>query len=130
MTVVPGWLNDIVRDFAAGLGLKGFALNSEGAAALRFENGAGLRMEYAAGYLVLSMSVDSPCDPEAAKLLLSAADPLRRGAFAIRAGFAGTPPHAVFAVRFEPADVTLGNLDAAMSELWRAAENYRRRLGA
>jgi hypothetical protein len=36
----------------------------------------------------------------------------------------------VFAVRFEPADVTLGNLDAAMSELWRAAENHRRRLGA
>ena len=128
--MVPGWLNDIVRDFAAGLGLKGFALNSDGVAALRFENGTGLRMEYASGFLVLSMSVDSPCDPAAAKLLLSAADPLRRGSFAIRAGFAGTPPHAVFAVRFEPADVTLGNLDAAMAELWRATENFSRRLGS
>ena len=130
MTETPGWLNDIVRDFAAGLGLKGFALNSDGAAALRFENGTGFRMEYAAGFLVLSMSVDSPCDPAAAKLLLSAADPLRRDAFAIRAGFAGKPLRAVFAVRFEPADVTLGNLEAAMSGLWRAAENHARRLGA
>ena len=130
MTAVPGWLNDIVRDFAAGLGLKGFALNSGGAAALRFENGTGFRMEYATGFLVLSMSVDSPCDAAAARLLLSASDPVRRGAFRIRTGFAGKPQRAVFAVRFEPVDVTLGNLDAAMAELWRAAENHRRRLGA
>ena len=130
MIAVPGWLDDIVRDFAAGLGLKGFALNSDGAAALRFENGTGFRMEYAADALALSMSVDSPCDAEAAKLLLSASDPVRRGAFQIRTGFAGKPLHAVFAVRLESADVTLGNLDAAMAELWRAAENHRRRLGA
>ena len=83
MIPAPGWLNDIVRDFAAGLGLRGFALNSDGVAALRFENGTGFRMEYAADALVLSMSVDSPCDAAAAKLLLSAADPMRRGAFAV-----------------------------------------------
>jgi type III secretion system chaperone SycN len=130
VTTVPAWLNDIVRDFAAGLGLRDFALNSDGAAALRFENGTGFRMEYAAGFLVLSMSVDSPCDAAAARLLLSASDPVRRGAFAIRAGFAGKPLRAVFAVRLDPADITLGNLDAAMSELWRAVENFRRRSGA
>ena len=130
MIPAPGWLNDIVRDFAAGLGLRGFALNSDGVAALRFENGTGFRMEYAADALVLSMSVDSPCDAAAAKLLLSAADPMRRGAFAVRAGFVGSPSRAVFAVRFEPADITPGNLDAAMAELWRAVENHRRRLGS
>ena len=130
MNPVPGWLNDIVRDFAAGLGLKGFALNSDGAAALRFENGTGFRMEYAADLLVLSMSVDSPCDAAAAKLLLSASDPMRRGAFTMRTGFIGNPARAVFVVRFESADITLGNLDAAMSELWRAVENHRRRLEA
>ena len=130
MNPVPGWLNDIVRDFAAGLGLKGFALNSDGAAALRFENGTQFRMEYAADLLVLSMSVDSPCDAAAAKLLLSASDPMRRGAFTMRTGFIGNPARAVFVVRFESADITLGNLDAAMSELWRAVENHRRRLEA
>ena len=130
MTTVPGWLNDIVRDFAAGLGLRDFALNSDGAAALRFENGVGFRLEYAMDFLTLSMSVDATDDVAAVKLLLESSDPLRRGAFLVRAGIIGKPPRALFAVRLEPKEITLGNLDAAMAELWRATENYRRRLGA
>jgi type III secretion system chaperone SycN len=130
VTTVPGWLNDIVRDFAAGLGLRDFALNSDGAAALRFENGVGFRLEYAMDFLTLSMSVDATDDVAAVKLLLESSDPLRRGAFLVRAGIIGKPPRALFAVRLEPTEITLGNLDAAMAELWRATENYRRRLGA
>ena len=128
--MTPAWLNGIVREFASGMGLRDFALNDDGAAALRFENGVGLRFEYAMDFLSLSMSVESPQDADAVKLLLSASDPLRRGAFAIRTGIAGNPSRAVFTVRLESAEVTLGNLDAAMAELWRATENFRRRLGA
>lgn len=128
--MTPTWLNGIVREFASGMGLKDFALNAEGTAALRFENGVGLRFEYAMDFLSLSMSVESPQDAAAVKLLLSASDPLRRGAFAVRTGTAGNPPRAVFTVRLEPAEVTLGNLDTAMAELWRATESFRRRLGA
>ena len=128
--MTPAWLNGIVREFATGMGLRDFALNDDGAAALRFENGVGLRFEYAMDFLSLSMSVESPQDADAVKLLLSASDPLRRGAFAIRTGIAGNPSRAVFTVRLESAEVTLGNLDAAMAELWRATENFRRRLGA
>jgi type III secretion system chaperone SycN len=112
------------------MGLKDFALNADGAAALRFENGVALRFEYAMDFFSLSMSVESPQDVAAVKLLLSASDPLRRGAFAVRTGTAGNPPRAVFMVRLEPAEVTLGNLDAAMAELWRATENFSRRLVA
>ena len=130
MTDVPKWLEDILKDFASGMGLNSFALNSEGVASLRFENAAVFKMEYAVGYLVLSLSVESPSDSAAAKLLLASADPLRKGTFQIRAAFAGKPQRALFAVRFDPADVTLGNLDGAMSELWRTAENFSRRLGA
>ena len=128
--MTPAWLNGIVREFASGMGLKDFVLNADGAAALRFENGVGLRFEWAMDFLTLSMHLDSPHDAAAVKLLLSASDPLRRGEFAIRAGIAADPQRAVFAVRLEPAEVTLGNLDAAVSELWRATENFRRRLGA
>ena len=128
--MTPAWLNGIVREFASGMGLRDFALNDDGAAALRFENGVGLRFEYAMDFLSLSMSVESPQDAASVKLLLSASDPLRRGAFAIRTGIAGNPSRAVFTVRLESAEVTLGNLDAAMAELWRATENFRRRLGA
>ena len=128
--MTPTWLNDIVREFASGMGLKDFALNADGAAALRFENGTGLRFEYAMDFLSLSMSVESPQDAAAVKLLLTASDPLRRGGFAIRTGLAGNPSRAVFTVRLEPTEVTLGNLDAAMAELWRATENFSRRLGA
>jgi type III secretion system chaperone SycN len=130
VTAVPRWLGDIVRDFAAGLGLNEFGFNSDGAAALRFENGVVLRIEYAMDRLVMSMSAESAADAAAAKLLLAAADPLRRERSAIRAGFIGTPPRAVFAVRKEPAEVTSGNLHAAMTELWRATESFRRRSGA
>ena len=128
--MTPAWLNDIVCEFASGMGLKDFALNADGVAALRFENGIVLRFEYAMNFLSLSMSVESPQDVAAVKLLLSASDPLRRGAFAVRTGTAGNPPRAVFTVRLEPAEVTLGNLDAAMAELWRATENFSRRLVA
>ena len=128
--MTPAWLNDIVREFGSGMGLKDFALNADGAAALRFENGVALRFEYAMNFLSLSMSVESPQDAASVKLLLTASDPLRRGAFAVRTGIAGNPPRAVFTVRLEPSEVTLGNLDAAMAELWRATENFSRRLGA
>ena len=128
--MTPAWLNDIVREFGSGMGLKDFALNADGAAALRFENGVGLRFEYAMDLLSLSMSVESPQDAASVKLLLTASDPLRRGAFTIRTGIAGNPPRAVFTVRLEPSEVTLGNLDAAMAELWRATENFSRRLVA
>ena len=128
--MTPAWLNDIVREFGSGMGLKDFALNADGAAALRFENGVGLRFEYAMDFLSLSMSVESPQDAASVKLLLTASDPLRRGAFAVRTGIAGNPPRAVFTVRLEPSEVTLGNLDAAMAELWRATENFSRRLGS
>ena len=128
--MTPAWLNGIVREFASGMGLRDFALNDDGAAALRFENGVGLRFEYAMDFLSLSMSVESPQDAASVKLLLSASDPLRRGTFTIRTGIAGNPSRAVFTVRLESAEVTLGNLDAAMAELWRATENFRRRLGA
>ena len=47
-----------------------------------------------------------------------------------RRNFSEKPPRAVFTIRLEPAEVTLGNLDAAMAELWRATENFSRRLGA
>ena len=128
--MTPAWLNDIVREFGSGMGLKDFALNADGAAALRFENGVALRLEYAMNFLSLSMSVESPQDVASVKLLLTASDPLRRGAFAVRTGIAGNPLRAVFTVRLEPSEVTLGNLDAAMGELWRATENFSRRLGA
>jgi type III secretion system chaperone SycN len=128
--VTPAWLNDIVREFGSGMGLKDFALNADGAAALRFENGVALRLEYAMNFLSLSMSVESPQDVASVKLLLTASDPLRRGAFAVRTGIAGNPLRAVFTVRLEPSEVTLGNLDAAMAELWRATENFSRRLGS
>ena len=128
--MTPAWLNDIVREFASGMGLKDFAINADGVAALRFENGVGLRFEYAMDFLSLSMSVESPQDASSVKLLLTASDPLRRGAFAVRTGIVGDPPRAVFTVRLEPVEVTLGNLDAAMAELWRATENFSRRFGA
>ncbi len=130
MISVPGWLDEILRRFASGLGLKDFSLNADGMAALRFENGVGLRFEYVMDFLTLTMSTPMPQDTAAVKLLLACADPLRQGEFALRVGVLDDPLRAIFVVRLATADVTLGNLDGAMAELWRTVENFRGRLGA
>lgn len=130
MNPVPRWLEDIIGAFASGMGLSNFALNEKGVAALAFENGVALRLEYALDALTLALYAQAPLGPSGAKALLSCADPLRRGAFRMRAGLLEHPSRAVVAVRMEAADITLGNLEGAMAELWRAVENYRRRLGA
>lgn len=130
MTMVPGWLNDVVRDFAAGMGIRDLALNADGVVSLRFESGIVFRLEYAVGFLALSMSVEALMDIASTKLLLTASDPLRRGTCLVRAGTIGKPPRAMFTVRLDSSEVTLGNLDAAMSELWRTTENFRRRVSA
>ncbi len=128
MSAVPSWLNEVVRQFAEGFGLKQFALNANGAAALHIENGTVLRLEYAFDFLTLTLSAEPPTTPEALKTLLATADPLRRGTFPIRVGVLEHPDRALFAVRLELAEVTLGNLEGALLELWRATEHYRRRL--
>jgi type III secretion system chaperone SycN len=130
MSVVPRWLEDVVSVFAAGFGLEKFALNEDGAAGFAFENGVSFRLEYAPDSLALVMSAEPPLDPASVKILLSAADPLRRGAFRIRAGVLGHPLRAILSIRLEAAEITLGNLEGAMAELWRAVEHYRRRLCA
>jgi type III secretion system chaperone SycN len=130
MSYVPSWLAEVVRTFAKGFGLENFALNEDGAAALRFEDGAVFRLEYAVDFLTLTMSAEPPPSDDAVKALLACADPLRRGAFALRVGVLERPSRAVFAIRLPSAEVTLGNLEGALAELWRATENYRRRLGA
>ena len=130
MTSVPQWLDEIVRTFASGFGLEKFALNEDGVASLAFENGVTFRLEWAFDSLTLAMCAEPPRNPADVRVLLSSADPLRRGAFQVRAGTLGNPPRAVMAVRLEAAEITLGNLEGAMTELWRTVENYRRRLGA
>lgn len=130
MTHIPSWLNEVVRQFATGLGLQTFALNDDGVAALHFENGVVLRLEYALDFLTLTMSAEPPTTPDALMTLLASTDPLRRGTFPIRVGILENPERAVFAIRLEMEAVTLGNLEGAMAELWRATEHYRRRLGA
>ena len=123
MSAVPSWLNEVVRQFAEGFGLKAFTLNANGAAALHIENGTVLRLEYALDFLTLTLSAEPPTTPEALKTLLATADPLRQGTYPIRVGVLEHPERALFAVRLELAEVTLGNLEGALSELWRATEH-------
>lgn len=130
MVEVPGWMRNAVGEFAKGIGLPKLAFNDEGVAAVRFENSAQFHLEYAAGGLALSVSVATADGPDAVKLLLSAADPLRRNAFTVRTALLGDPMQAVFAVRLGPEEVTVGNIEKAMAELLRSAENHTGRLGA
>ena len=129
MIQVPSWLDEMIRRFASGLGLKDFALNAEGIAALRFENGTALHFEYAMDFLTLTMSTPMSQDTAAVKTLLTCADPLRQGNYPLRVGALDNPLRAIFVVRLSAADVTLANLDGAMAELWRTVENFRGRLG-
>ena len=129
MSAVPSWLTEVVRQCAEGFGLKAFTLNANGAAALHIDKRSLIRLFGRYDFLTLTLSAEPPTTPEALKTLLATADPLRRGTFSIRVGVLEHPGRALFAVRLELAEVTLGNLEGALSELWRATEHYRRRLG-
>ena len=53
----PTWIESVVREFGKAAGLAGLALNTRGAAAITFENGAALRLEYAFDSLVVALTL-------------------------------------------------------------------------
>lgn len=119
----PAWLSAVIGEFGRAAGLGGFALNNSGAAALKFETGASLRLEYTGAELVVAMSVSMTATLVALQRLLALSHPrARHGGFRIRAGVLMKSGEAIIAIRLAERDVTLVQLNAAFSALWRLAE--------
>jgi type III secretion system chaperone SycN len=117
----PNWIDAAVRDFGRGAGLADFALNAQGAAAVRFENGLSLRFECAGGELVVAVTAPAARTAEAARQILAWAHPDARTGFRVRAGYLAKSGCAVFAVRLAFEDVTLPVLNSVFGALWRVA---------
>lgn len=127
----PSWIDSVVREFGRGAGLRDFALNERGAAAVRFENGRSLKFEYvdatsaslpgADGELVVSVTVAMNCDASAAKRILACSHPDARYGARVRSGYLARRGCAVFAVRLAAQDATLPALNNAFAALWRVA---------
>ena len=124
----PRWLNAVLREFGEGIELKSFGLNAQNAALLQFETGSSLRFEYTGETLVMAMLVPAPQDALAMKRMLIYAQPERRSAFRLRVGYLAKRSAACFAVQMAERDVSLPSLNAVFQELWRLAEDFRRRL--
>ena len=121
MSSAPSWLNAILRQFGAGIGLKEFGFNDRGAAVLRFENGSSLRFEYAFESLVVALQV--PVAPEAGTLkhFLAFAQPERRPGFKVRVAYLERDGSVLLAARLAEREVTLPVLNTVFGELWRLA---------
>lgn len=113
----PGWLTAAVADFGRAAGLETLALNNNGAAALRFENGSSLRLEYTGGELVIAMTVHSGD----VRRLLSISNPNARFGFRIRTGILPKSGEAIIAIRLSEREATLAQMNAAFAVLWRLA---------
>ena len=120
----PVWMEDIVGAFGKAAGIPGFTLGERGVAALTFENGFTLRFEYAAGKLVVEMSVPSRLDSAKAKALLAYSHPKAAGGLHVRTGYLRRRGAAVFAVLLGERDATLPVVNQAFSALWRIAQEF------
>ena len=124
----PRWLNAVLREFGEGIELGSFGLNEQNSAVLRFETGVSLRFEYAFDSLVIAMLVPAPQEAEVMKRMLVHTQPERRAAFRLRAGYLAKSAAVCFAVQLAEREVSLPGLNAVFMELWRLAEDFRRRL--
>ena len=119
--MTPTWIEAPIREFGRSAGLRDFSLNERGVAAVTFENGFSLRFEYAADALAVVVAVPASGDPATLRKVLAAAHPDARGAFRVRSGWRSKTARAVFAVRLAAREVTTPAINAAFSQLWRAA---------
>ena len=120
----PTWIESVVREFGKAAGLAGLALNTRGAAAITFENGAALRLEYAFDSLVVALTLPARLDPAAAARLLAYAHPEARYGFKLRAGYLAKTGRAVFAARLADREVTLPALNSVFAILWRIGQEF------
>lgn len=119
----PAWMESVIRDFGRSAGVSNLALNDRGAAALTFANGMTLRLEYAEEALMVAVTVPWHGDMPSLKRLLSYSHPRAGTGLAIRTGLSRRNSALLAAARFPERDVTLPNLNLALTVLWRIAES-------
>ena len=123
----PGWLNSVLRDFGEAVGVNDFGFNAQDAASILFENGVSLRFEYAFSSLAIMVQVPMAGDFHALKLLLSYAHFERRPQFRLRTSYLPKASAGILVARLPEREVTLPAINTVFTELWRLAEDLRRR---
>ena len=116
--MAPEWITSSLDEFGRGLGLRTLALDAQGTATLRFENGWRLRFEYAEPVLTVMITMEMEQDETQMARVLAAANPEAERPYVLRAGYLVRTREAVFAVRLEEREVDLVALEAAFQELW------------
>lgn len=116
--MTPVWIASSLDEFGRGIGLRALALDAQGTATLRFENGWRLRFEYAEPVLTVMITMEMEQDETQMARVLAAANPEAERPYVLRAGYLVRTREAVFAVRLEEREVDLVALEAAFQELW------------
>ena len=78
--------------------------------------------------VALDLTVPVAQEPELMKRLLRYAQPELRPSFKLRVGYLAKSSCALFAARLSEREVTLPALNEVFTELWRLAEDFRRRI--
>ena len=124
----PQWLNSTIQAFGEGMQIQDFHLNEQGVASLRFETGVVLSFEYALDSLSITFQVPSQDTPELMKRLLIYTQPERQPNFRLRVGYLAKKSMALFTARMPAREATLPAITSVFNELWRMAEDFRRRI--
>ena len=119
--MAPQWITSSLDEFGRGLGLRTLALDAQGTATLRFENGWRLRFEYTEPVLAVMITMEMEQDETQMARVLAAANPEAERPYVLRAGYLVRTREAVFAVRLGEREVNLVALEAAFQELWAVA---------
>lgn len=125
--MTPDWLNETVSGFGRQMGLSSFALNENGVAGVRFENGVSLKLEYVSEALMLILGVPMAADAEALETLLAQAHPLQPAyPRRVRVAYAAVPGEALLVMRVPEREVGVSSLEEAFGKLWERAQRLRR----
>ncbi len=118
------WIDSAVAEFGRHFGFSHFALNENGAAAAKFENGASVALEYARAALCLQVRVPVSADGETMRKLLVAAHPGNRFPYPLRTAYMAKSGQALFLVKFPERDVTETALWQVFSGIWTLASRF------
>lgn len=124
----PHWLNSIITDFGAGIGVRTLLLNGKDAAAIKFEDGKSLHFEYIFESLAMTMHIPVYGSSETLKRLLSYSAPERKTIAKVRTAYLKDLSKALITITIPERQVTVPLMNTVFTELWRLSEDFRRRI--
>ncbi len=125
--MVPAWLQQLIRDFGARMGLAQFELNDRGVAGFKAENGFRFQLEHHDDHLFMSMAFPMVESTENLEALLEMVHPQQRLPYAVHSAYK-SGSGGVFLLSTPARELSLPELMLRFECLWKLAGMASRKL--